>query len=120
MKAAKNFDSKGELYALSIHCPACNYPHEFYVKPFPNGTVWQWDGNLEQPTFMPSLLLTTGSLADPAFIDPENYAPTRCHSIVTAGKINYCGDCTHSMSGVQNVELPDFDKLHPFWNSKSD
>jgi hypothetical protein len=29
-----------------------------------------------------------------------------CHSIITDGKIQFCGDCTHALAG-KIVDLPD-------------
>jgi len=42
-----------------VWCPGCNMVHRF-ILPLEGGTVqgkqWDWDGNLEAPTFNPSLL----------------------------------------------------------------
>ena len=40
-------------------------------------------------------------LAKPYWLDPSE----KCHLFVTDGKIIYCGDCTHELSG-QTVDLP--------------
>jgi hypothetical protein len=45
-------------------CPGCDSMHPFTIEAPPgpdgdrlnSGTTWQWDGNLERPTFSPSLL----------------------------------------------------------------
>lgn len=76
-----------------IFCPACKHVHVFDAR-------WQFDGNLENPTFHPSM-----------HVNPPGEAhikrtPT-CHSLVRDGKIEYLNDCTHEMAG-QTVELPDF------------
>jgi hypothetical protein len=46
-----------------VWCPGCETYHSFTVEVFPASErsgraepVWSWDGNLEQPTFQPSLL----------------------------------------------------------------
>ena len=42
-------------------CPACEEMHAFAVdKPFSNGAKWTFDGNLDAPTFSPSMLIRTG------------------------------------------------------------
>lgn len=34
-------------------------------------------------------------------------ASTICHYFIKAGRIEFCGDCTHALKG-QTVDLPDF------------
>lgn len=70
---------------LMCWCPACEEMH-----PLPDS--WTFDGNLESPTFSPSFKHTTSN--------------TVCHYVLTAGVLNYCGDCTHAMAG-QSVPLPE-------------
>lgn len=69
-------------------CPACDSLH-----PLPDG--WSFDGNVHQPTFSPSFKHDWGKSP-----------PMICHYIVTAGKVNYCGDCTHALAG-QTIDMPD-------------
>lgn len=72
-------------------CPGCESMH---VLP----DSWTFDGNVESPTFSPS------------FLHKWNYGPERtpksCHYIVTAGILNYCGDCHHALRGT-SVPIPD-------------
>lgn len=82
-------------------CPACV---EMHLLP----DSWEFDGNLESPTFRPSFRHT--------WFKYENYTESGigigekiqcvCHYVVTAGKIAYCGDCTHSMLN-QTVDMPE-------------
>lgn len=69
-------------------CPACEVYHSF-------NSSWKFDGDFENPTVMPSLLVTGGADA--------NY---RCHSFITEGKIKFLDDCSHSMKN-QLVDLPE-------------
>ncbi len=75
-------------------CPGCNRMH---VLP----SSWTFDGNLDAPTYSPSFKHT-------CVINPAGRAPFvgTCHYILTAGVLNYCGDCDHSMIG-RSVALPD-------------
>ncbi len=57
-------------YAPSIVCPACGYGHMFDSR-------WSWNGNMEKPTFRPSMLTNSKYHSE--------HAP-RCHSFVTDGK----------------------------------
>lgn len=66
---------------LVFHCPGCGYGHPYEVP------RWSWNGSMTKPTFRPSLLVNDFS--------PEQ----RCHLHVTDGKIEYCGDCHHSLAG---------------------
>jgi hypothetical protein len=76
------------------------------VKPIPPGLVdspynatkphWDWNGDLEKPTFSPSLL---------NYI--ESPGGRRCHSFIKEGRIQFLGDCTHALKG-QTVDLLDF------------
>lgn len=76
-----------------FYCPGCKYMHQFLV----DGPMrWDFNGNMEKPTFNPSLLVN------------ESHPESRCHSFVREGKIQYCGDCHHDLKG-KTVELPDLD-----------
>lgn len=87
-----------------FRCPGCEaagrgFAHVVTVDPPPGyvGSVWSWNGNAESPTISPSVLCT----GRPGEV---------CHLFLTDGRIQYLGDCTHSMAG-QRVPLPDFN--HP-------
>lgn len=78
-------------------CLGCECGHVYSTgKP----TLWQFNGNIDNPTFTPSLLNTCD------YGDGVKY---RCHLFVTDGKINYCGDCTHPLAG-QIVDMADIPK----------
>lgn len=64
------------------------------MHPLPDG--WTFNGNVEKPTFSPSFKHDW----------KEKDTPKVCHYIVTDGRVAYCGDCTHSMSG-QTIDMPD-------------
>ena len=81
-------DRGNDLYAF--HCPGCEHGHHVSVP------MWTWNGSLTLPTFTPSLLVNAH---DPAF---------RCHSFVKDGRIQFLGDCHHSLAG-QTVDLPDWE-----------
>ncbi len=96
-----------------IHwCPPCGETHRL-----PDG--WTFDGNVDRPTFSPSFKHTgkqtvkdergewTGEWVCGADGKALDWC---CHYILTAGVLNYCGDCTHALAG-QSVPLPDL----PAW-----
>lgn len=69
-------------------CPAC-----FDMHPLPNS--WEFDENLESPTFKPSFKHRFGKKMSKV-----------CHYILTDGILNFCKDCTHELAG-QSVRLPE-------------
>ena len=85
-------------------CPACKGHHMIAVdEPFPNGARWAFDGNVEKPTFSPSVKVqwTYG----------EQQEKRCCHYHISAGKIQFCRDCTHEFAG-KTVNLPDLTEGH--------
>lgn len=78
-----------------IYCPACECGHGLAVGR-KEGPSWTFNGDQKNPTFGPSLKVTTG-------MDGKDV----CHSQITNGKIYYYPDSTHTMAG-QTVDLPDF------------
>lgn len=98
-------------------CPGCDEPHVICYAP----GRWTWNGNVDKPTFSPSVLVTGGHYAagwkgpgcwcdfDARHPDlaPTKFKCERCHSFVTDGRIQFLGDCTHKLVG-QTVDLPDW------------
>ncbi len=80
------------------YCPGCKGAHYIRTKsPRPasgENPVWTFNGNVDQPTFSPSIRI-------PA--DPK--APTVCHYHVIEGMISYCPDSPHALSG-KKLPLP--------------
>ena len=67
----------------------------------PNG--WTWNGDLERPTFKPSVLVRYGN-REPGPLGVNAV----CHSFVTDGRIQFLTDSTHALAG-QTVDLPPWD-----------
>lgn len=108
---------------LRFFCPGCEESHLILInKP----GSWTWDGNAESPTIHPSVKcefqkITPEGMAmidrgEPANIPIEIGGVTKmkypttpycCHSVITAGRITFCGDSTHSLVN-QTVPLPPF------------
>jgi len=81
-----------ESSLICFHCPGCGYGHAVRIKG--SEPVWQWNGDLNKPTFSPSLLVN------------GTWAEKRCHSFIRDGKIQFLGDCFHHLKG-QTVEPPE-------------
>lgn len=69
-------------------CPGCECPHVIDKR-------WTFNGDLDNPTFSPSLLCN------------PDHAPSRCHSFLRDGKIEFLSDCFHKLAG-QTVEIPEW------------
>ena len=105
--------SRGQ--GVGFWCPGCKEMHRVDV----GAGAWSWDGNVDTPTFSPSVLVTSGHYVagqegkrcwcNYNAEHPDKPAPFtcgRCHSFVQAGQIQFLGDCTHALAG-QTVPLPD-------------
>jgi hypothetical protein len=88
-------------------CPPCGEMHNI-----PDS--WTFDGNLNTPTFNPSVKITgkqtvqddKGEWTGDWVRGPDGKAlDLCCHYFLHAGVLKYCGDCTHSGKG-QNIPLP--------------
>lgn len=102
---------------LMFWCPGCDGPHRIQHGNGP-GPRWGWNGNVQKPTFTPSVLVSHDFWTPP--VTPENFeqwkaqpwAQTKvhhvCHSFVTDGRIQFLGDCTHALAG-QTVDIPDWE-----------
>jgi len=75
-------------------CPGCECGHVYCVGTG-SRTTWNFNGDINKPTFTPSLL--------------NHREGWRCHLFLTDGVINYCGDCTHSLAGltVGMIDIPE-------------
>lgn len=87
-------------------CPGCNQVHAIAVEhPFSNGAKWTFNGDLHRPTFSPSVKIKIGPMPTVPADRPDAGKVFICHYHIRSGVIEYCSDCTHSLSG-QKVPLP--------------
>lgn len=85
--------------ALAFYCPGCKYHHRVQIErgsSNPGGPIWEWNGNMEKPTFSPSLGVNMGT-------------DQQCHLFVRDGRISYLYDSMHKLAGHE-VGLIDLDK----------
>jgi hypothetical protein len=91
---------------LAHWCPACESMHAFALDgKNSSGAQWTWDGNVEQPTFTPSMNIRTGPRPTVPPGRPDAGQIDVCHYFLRNGVIEYLGDCTHALKG-QQVALP--------------
>lgn len=93
----RQVDPDGSVEKLLFECPACGCFHAAWIKNKPDRPVWMWDGNMDRPTFAPSIRVA---------IPCENGHQV-CHFHVREGRIRYCNDSTHHLAGyvVNMVEF---------------
>lgn len=104
----------------SFRCPGCKSFHSLNVSG--DGTSWGFNGDLEKPTFTPSVLARTGHYAghhkagDSCWCTyyaehpdekTDGFECCVCHSFVTDGRVQFLSDCTHALAG-QTVDLPEY------------
>lgn len=106
-KTASNGTAPGKC--IHFWCPGCDHVHGIVVD---TPSSWTWNGDLERPTFDPSVLVhphktfLNHDLEGDALVAPENVTTTPlCHSFVRDGRIEFLGDSTHALAG-QTVDLP--------------
>lgn len=94
---------RGDLVAF--WCVGCDHPHMLNTRVAARAAgvpAWGFDGNIEAPTFTPSVLVSW-----PA--DEGVPASTRCHCFVTSGHIDYLADSeAHALRGrVPMIPFPE-------------
>lgn len=78
---------------VAYFCPGCDEVHVISIGP--NEPKWWFDGNIEAPTFSPSVRVSA------KYPDGGRV----CHHFVRHGQIEFLGDCTHAFRG-KTVPLP--------------
>lgn len=91
----------GQAHIINVERPTQAYP-EYGIA---GGAQWTFDGNLEHPTFSPSIHITAGGWQRP----DKSQVPKRtlCHYFVAAGDIRYLSDCAHELRG-KVMPIPEF------------
>jgi hypothetical protein len=81
-------------------CPGCKCDHGVWTTQRNRlNAIWSFNGNLERPTFSPSLLITLEY--------GEDGRKEICHSFIRDGQIQFLSDCTHDLKG-KTVAIPDY------------
>lgn len=87
---------------LTWWCPGCGSAHVIRC----GAGGWSWNGDVRNPTFHPSVLVTyNGTDAGQEQADGRRAPPAVCHSFVVDGKMQFLNDCTHALAG-QTVPIP--------------
>lgn len=90
---------------LAHWCPACREMHQYALDgPNSSGARWTWDGNVERPTFNPSMNIRTNPVGDPHY--QWQAMSSTCHYFLHNGQIQYLSDCTHALAG-RTIDMPE-------------
>lgn len=90
LTCADNSDCGPGGKSYLFFCPGCDTYHRFDVRTDGGRPNWSFNGDMQKPTFAPSLL----------------YPDLRCHLCLTDGRIQFLSDCTHELAG-QTVDVPE-------------
>lgn len=101
---------------LSYWCQGCDMLHQVAVGDG-QGPRWGWNGDVERPTFTPSVLVSWEQGEPPATTNEIAEKIRRgeiiqvkvkkiCHTFITDGRVQFLSDCTHEFAG-QTLDLPD-------------
>lgn len=107
-----------ENNGITFWCPGCNKSHQIRVGEG-SGPRWQWNNDVDKPTFTPSILVTNGHYSprwdgtscwctyNKEHPDDATFNCSCCHSFITDGNIQFLSDCSHALAG-QTVPLPTY------------
>ena len=98
----REWDWDGKHFAAYyVYCPACERAHRFIVENEENPEhCWEFSGELDWPTFRPSLLVNCGPLK-------LGGRDEVCHSYLRNGVWRYLGDSTHKLAN-HHTPMVDF------------
>lgn len=121
MKLLEHVNQQGKIIGYMFFCPGCQENHSFNTETGTTRPTWSFNGNLEFPTFKPSLLIRSGcSMSghkpemgcwctfEAKYGKPSPFKCGVCHLYVTDGKIQFLSDCTHELAG-KTVDLQEID-----------
>jgi hypothetical protein len=91
-------------------CQGCNQLHQVITEGGKPNQHWGFNGDLERPTFTPSVLVTYPANPDADEEYKEWRTERRCHTFITDGQVQFLGDCTHALAGKTEPlpDLPDY------------
>lgn len=98
---------------VTFLCPGCRETHVIAIGDATGQGGWVFNGDVDAPTFTPSILVTGSQKLSDAEADiimgggRIEKRPLRCHSYITDGQIQFLDDCSHGLAG-QTVALPEW------------
>lgn len=103
-KFLRSWTSKAGRTGITWWCPGCQHAHSVATDGGER-PVWEFDGNLDLPTIMPSYREFIPAIPGHAYV-PHRTERTTCHCWVKAGQIEFLADSGHELRGfVPMVDL---------------
>ena len=99
----------GDVVGYIFDCPGCKSWHLVHTAERNSlGAVWGFNGDMERPTFTPSLNQRVGPFPQGAKRNGQDWSGKIdvCHLFVRDGMCQFLDDCTHESAG-QTLPLPD-------------
>ena len=91
----------GVLAGYKVKCPGCGKRHFYRIfDPHNEYPTWKFNGDPEKPTFTPSYRHQWHD-NEKGKDDPQK-GDMCCHFFLTDGIFDFCGDCTHDLSGQKS------------------
>lgn len=91
----------GDVQSVWTWCPGCDRLHPFRLPPGDErGVFWEWDGNLDAPTFSPSLLCYSS-----VHLCEGEHEPVVCPNPDTCGATSH--QIGHEVNGVLRWSFKD-------------
>lgn len=116
------YSGKDGERGFTFYCPGCRHLHAIRTVAGSNAAgapKWSFNGDMESPTFAPSLLCyyeepvpNPGETEEQAWDRWERKEPvslarhTTCHLFLTAGMLQFLGDCPHELAGKVVALMP--------------
>lgn len=110
LNSAKTLAYKGKEGGYWHWCPGCESAHRIPVEAS-QGPSWTFNGDMEKPTFKPSVRCFTNYSETEENADgspkrlPNNGQRTLCHYFLTDGVLWFCADTPHAFGG-KSTPLP--------------
>lgn len=110
---------QGFEHGYEFWCPGCYDIHRLRIKAAPNADkdnqqVWEFDGDLDRPTFSPDLhyFHRAGKWVDVGKSSPSwqriGEKITECRLYISEGYLQYTNSCPHALKGltIPMVDVP--------------
>lgn len=101
-----------EQGVYDFECKGCGMRHAIYtISKNHSNAVWKFNGDVNKPTFSPSINSTWGYMVPNINKEELDYYKKedmggKCHFFVRDGQIQFLNDCTHKLKG-QTVPMDD-------------
>jgi len=87
MPVIEKCEHSNNRYTWSFECPGCGQSHQVFTKDGGfDSTAWWFNGDIEKPSFKPSLKVSYGK-------------KEICHFFINRGVLQFCTDSTHTQAG---------------------